>query len=98
MTIIRWLDELAQETRYAARLLRKNPGFTLAVVLTLAFGIGANTAVFSLIDALLLQRLPVRNPERLVLVADPTRGSNTPPGVPNLLSFMWNTRLWDAIR
>src|SRR5262249_45744895 len=82
---IRWLDNLGQDVRYAARLLRKSPGFTLAVVLTLAFGIGANTAVFSLTNALLLQRLPVRNPERLVLVADPTRGSDQPPGVPNLL-------------
>src|SRR5262249_21754938 len=87
-----------QDARHAARLLRKSPGFTAAVGLTLAFGIGANTAVFTLISGLLLQRLPVKDPDRLVLVADPSRGANLPPGVPNTLPFMWSYRMWDAIR
>jgi len=60
--------DLRQDLRYAARMLRQRPGFTTAITLTLALGIGANTALFSLVDATLFRRLPVTNSEALVYV------------------------------
>ncbi|MGE0128675.1 MAG: ABC transporter permease [Blastocatellales bacterium] len=60
-------DEMMQDLRFGVRMLLKHKGFTLIAVLTLALGIGANTAIFSVVDAMLLKRLPVKEPERLVL-------------------------------
>ncbi len=66
---LRLLDELRQDLRYAGRLMAKTPGFTVAAIVSLALGIGANTAIFSVMDALLLKTLPLTEPERLSFLA-----------------------------
>ena len=78
----RWLDEIAQDVRYGLRILRRSPAFTLVAVASLALGIGANSAIFALVDGVLLKSLPVREPERLVLLDD---GS-------------WTNPIWEQLR
>jgi predicted permease len=65
-----WLDTLVQDVRYGVRTLAKNPAFTVVAIATLALGIGANTAMFSLLDQVVLRLLPVRDPEQLVIVRE----------------------------
>src|ERR1051326_2905858 len=64
----RLLEGLRQDLRYGWRMLRKTPGFTLVAVLTLALGIGANTAIFSLIDAIIFRSMPIADPQKLIVL------------------------------
>jgi predicted permease len=68
MPTLAWFETLGQDVRYGLRQLCRNPGFTAVAVLSLALGIGANSAIFTMIDTVLLQSLPVQNPSQLVLL------------------------------
>jgi putative ABC transport system permease protein len=70
---LRWEDEMIQDLRFGVRMLLKHKGFTAVAAMTLALGIGANTAIFSVMNALLLRSLPVKDPEELVLLASVDR-------------------------
>jgi predicted permease len=85
--IWRWLDDLSRDLRYAVRTLSRSPGFTATAMLSLALGIGANAAIFSLFDQVLLRRLPVREPERLVLLDWKGSSISANWGSGNLMSY-----------
>ncbi|HSR49948.1 MAG TPA: ABC transporter permease [Acidobacteriota bacterium] len=82
------MQSLWQDTRYALRTLSKNPGFTLAAVLALALGIGANSAIFSVVDSVLLQALPYSDPDELVMVYERNFPRNQLYNVVNPGNFM----------
>ena len=94
------LRDIWQDLRYATRMLRKQPAFTLAAVLTLALGIGANTAIFSIVNAVLLQPLPYPDPSRLFVVYQPVSrgvGDRARFSAENFLDLQRESRSFEAL-
>jgi putative ABC transport system permease protein len=96
----RWLRGLWQDVRYAGRVSWRNPGFTSIAVVTLALGVGANTAMFSIINAVMLRPLPYPEPDRLVRIWESNVRRGWPAwstSEPNFLDFRARTTMFDAI-
>ncbi len=97
---VRWMETLWRDLRFGARQLRKNPGFAAVAVLTLSLGIGANTAIFSFVNAILLRPLPYPEPERLVMVFEnhPESGSHKDAaGAPVLGEWRRQTTVFEGL-
>jgi len=91
--IVGWLDEGARDFRHALRMLLRNPGFTVVAVLTLALGIGANTAIFSIINSVLLHPLPYHDPDNLVMVWESNSQHPKPHNTVSPPNFLdWQSR------
>ena len=99
---LRWLEELWQDLRYGVRILLKNSGITLIAVLTLALGIGANTAIFSVVNVTLIQPLPYKNPNRILMVWGTNPGGygwrgKTGFSAPNFLDYQQQNRVFERM-
>jgi predicted permease len=95
---IHFLETIWQDLRYAFRVLRKSPGFTTVGVLTLALGIGANTAIFGLVDSALLRALPFRQPEELVHIwTTDESGETHTPSPPEFLALQKNSTAFEQV-
>ncbi|HEX6051938.1 MAG TPA: ABC transporter permease [Gemmatimonadaceae bacterium] len=96
----RFVDELVQDVRYATRVLRNHPGYTLAAAVTFALGIGASTAIYSVVNAVLLRSLPYAEPDRLVVLWERHDGrgrERNVVSVPNFEAWRERTRSFEAM-
>jgi len=100
MNTISFLETLWRDVRFTLRVLRKSPGYVMVAVLSLALGIGANTAIFSLVDQVMLRVLPVRDPARLVVLhrVDDLEGSTVKDNYESVFSYPMYRRLRDDSR
>src|SRR5215510_1897960 len=89
------METLLQDLRYSGRMLIKNPGFTLIAVLTLTLGIGANTAIFSIVNAVLLRPFPYYAPEQLVMIGEGGPGGSV--SYPNFVDLREQNKVFDSI-
>ncbi|HLZ52278.1 MAG TPA: ABC transporter permease [Candidatus Acidoferrum sp.] len=93
-----FLETFLQDVRFGARMLARNPGFTAVAIMTLALGIGANTAIFSVVQAVLLRSLPFKDPARLVRVNESVaKGGRSPVAYPNYLDWRAQNRVFDEM-
>jgi len=98
MDTIGWIETLAQDFRYGVRMLARNPGFTVVAVLTLALGIGANTAIFSVVNGVLLNPLPCWQPDQLVaLYTGASEGDRDISSYPNFLDWAHDNRSFSEL-
>src|SRR5260370_37133804 len=81
------IAHIIQDLAFASRMLRKSPGFTIAVILTLGVGIGINVAIYSIIHAVLLKELPYPEPDRLVAISETSGGVVSPSSYPYYLDW-----------
>src|SRR5216117_2312906 len=91
-----FLENLRQDLRYAFRMLRRSPGFAAVALMSLALGIGANTAIFQLLDAVRLRNLPVRDPQELAVVR--VKGGSEGMGLKRGYAADLTYPLWEGIR
>src|SRR3954470_7306004 len=92
-----WIENALQDIRFALRVLRKNIGFTTVAVVTLALGIGANTAVFSVVYGVLLRPLPYAEPDRLVWMRETTQNGSGTASLPNFLDLEEQNRSFQSM-
>ena len=92
-----WIHELAQDARYGVRQLARMPGFTTVAALTLAIGIGATTAIFSIVHAVVLRPLPFREPDQLVRVYSQQRGADGSAAAANFIAWREQARSFERI-
>jgi putative ABC transport system permease protein len=93
-----WLERIVQDVRYALRMMQKSPGFAAIAVFTLAIGIGANTAIFSVVDHLFFRPFPFRDPDRLSAVHEVVRFGGATRAIPvNLAHFQEWRRSWQSV-
>src|SRR6266436_1370830 len=93
------MQTLLHDLRFGARMLRKAPGFTIVAVVVLALGIGANTAIFSVVNAVLLRPMPFQDPERLVVVweTSPRTKKNNVANPQNFADWQARNRSFEAM-